>query len=558
MQLGVDVRPRRRSEAEQVVWEVVDDERVAGRGAGTTPEQERVRPGDRTPEQCQRVRALLVDIGRHEIGEIGEQLLERGIDDGNQLTIVGGELQPAAVRCRNRRPLQPSGSNASRRVEQHPRRIGCPEVGLHLRRHTNSSIVTDVRTPHPSGRRWTKIVVLAVAASAAACTGVDNGEVGPSTSVAATTTTVAKRASDGRLVIGAYLPQTGPGASLGEPMIAAVRSAVAHINAEGGVLGQDVELLVLDEGTPSGPSALLAEGVDAIVGPASSRNALSKLASIVRPDTGVVTCSPTATALALDDFPDNGYFFRTAPSDSLQMIAIARRAERTGVPTVAVGFLDDPYGRGLVDALVSEIEQRRRQDVVAKVAFGADQEDLSPTVSELLADDPGLVIVLGDADDGGRLLSALDAATPDDDAQVIANDAIRTAAAISQLSPDFRSRLTSVAPLAESESTETSGYFTGHAVDCVNLIALATVEAGSDDPAAIRLWMAPVSGGGRQCTSFEDCVGVIEQGLQIDYNGLSGAIEISSTTGDTTRASFVQFGFDADGAEVERRVFEAP
>src|SRR5690606_5994670 len=115
------------------------------------------------------------------------------------------------------------------------------------------------------------------------------------------------------------------------------------------------------------------------------------------------------------------------------------------------------------------------------------------TVAELLAEEPGLVIVLGDADDGGRLLSALDAAT-DDTTQVIVNDAIRTASSIRQLSPEFRSRLTGVAPLARSD--EDQGFFTAHAIDCVNLIALAATEAETDAPSAIRLWMAPVSGGG--------------------------------------------------------------
>ena len=91
-----------------------------------------------------------------------------------------------------------------------------------------------------------------------------------------------------------------------------------------GVLGKDVVLEIVDEGGGTGPDELLASGVDAIVGPASSRVALAQLSSIVQPETGVVTCSPTATALALDDFPDNGFFFRTAPSDSLQMAAIAR------------------------------------------------------------------------------------------------------------------------------------------------------------------------------------------------------------------------------------------
>ena len=390
------------------------------------------------------------------------------------------------------------------------------------------------------------------------CTGDERDGSAPTTSVVATTTTIAERADDGRLLIGLYLPQTGPGASLGEPMIAAAQAAIAHINEVGGVLGRGVDSLVLDEGSATGPASLVADGVDAIIGPASSRNAVAQLSTVVRSDTGVVTCSPTATAASLNDYPDNGYFFRTAPSDSLQMVAIARRAERTGVPTVAVGYLDDPYGRALSAALVGEITARPRQDVVAEVGFGADQEDLRSVVAELLADGPGLVVVLGDPDDGGRLLTALDEATNGRPPQVIVNDAIRNSAAIPQLSPEFRSALTGVAPRSVSDDELAQGFFTAHAIDCVNLIALAAIEAGTDAPSDIRLWMAPVSGGGRQCTSFEGCVALQEQGLQIDYNGLSGPIELSSTTGDPAKAVFDQFGFDVDGNEIDTRTFEVP
>lgn len=554
MQLGVDVGPGRRAEPEHVVGEAIGDELVTADGNGASAEEELRGRADTTPEQRQGVGALLVDVGGEQRTELVEETGDRLVDDRGELGIVGVEVETAARCCGDDRPRQPTRGVSTRCREQVSWRIDRPVAGLHVTRHDISSIVIDVRTPHRSRRRlaWSVAAIVVLTA----CTGDDDIDTGPATSVAATTTTMPARTNDGRLVIGVYLPQTGPGASLGEPMITAVRSTVATINAAGGVLGSDIELLVLDEGAPAGPAALLAEGVDAIVGPASSRNALSQLATIVRPDSGVVTCSPTATALALDNFPDNGYFFRTVPSDSLQMTALARRAERTGVPTVAVGFLDDPYGRGLADRLIDEIEQRRRQDVVAAVPFGADQEDLSQTVTDLLADDPGLVVVLGDADDGGRLLSALDAADRDNVVQVFVNDAIRTAAALQQLSSDFRSRLSGIAPLALSD--EVNGYFAAHAVDCVNLIALATVEAGTDAPSAIRLWMAPVSGGGRQCGSFVDCVALLDAGLQIDYNGLSGPVELSSTTGDTTRALFVQFGFDSGGDEIDRRVFEIP
>lgn len=387
-----------------------------------------------------------------------------------------------------------------------------------------------------------------------ACSGGDD-TVTPTTSVSATTTTTIARVDDGVLKIGIYLPQTGPGASLGEPMVAAAVAAIDEINAAGGVLGHDIDHVIVDEGSSTDPIELLDAGVDAIVGPASSRRALSQLGSITRPDTGVVTCSPTATALALDAYPDKGFFFRTAPSDSLQMTAIARQAERTGVTSVAIGFLDDPYGRGLADALVDEIDSPR-QSLVAEVSFDADQEDLSTVADELLAADPGVIVVLADADAGGRLLTALDVASADAPPQIIINDSIRAAPSIQQLSPGFRSRLTGVAPLASTD--EAPEAFTAHTIDCVNLIALAASEAESAVPSVFKIQMAPVSGGGRQCTAFETCIALLEQGLQIDYNGLSGNIELSSTTGDPTQATFVTFGFDADGSEIDQRSFSVP
>ena len=135
------------------------------------------------------------------------------------------------------------------------------------------------------------------------------------------------------------------------------------------MLGRPVDLKVVDESAGTGLDELLTAGVDAIVGPASSTVALSQLADAVLPVTGVVTCSPSATALALDDYPDNKLFFRTVPSDSLEMVAIERRVERTGVETVAVGYLDDPYGRGLKDAFVEEVGERNEVTLQTPIGF---------------------------------------------------------------------------------------------------------------------------------------------------------------------------------------------
>ena len=206
------------------------------------------------------------------------------------------------------------------------------------------------------------------------------------------------------------------------------------------------------------------------------------MAPAVDADTGVVVCSPSATSLLLDDYPDHTFLFRTAPSDSMQMAAIARQVQRTGARSVAVGYLDDPYGRGLRDAFLEQAADRRLT-VSESVGFSADQTDLSDSAALLLDADPGVIVVLGDSDDGGRLLAALDAAE-ERSPSVIVNDSIRQARqTIQSLSDEFRDRLTGIAPLSQSDAEGTpEGFFTAHAVDCVNLVALSVVAAGTDAP----------------------------------------------------------------------------
>jgi branched-chain amino acid transport system substrate-binding protein len=408
----------------------------------------------------------------------------------------------------------------------------------------------------PAARLGVWIVGAALVATA--CTGDGDDSPATSTSIGGTTTTAVERNSDGTLVLGVYLPVTGDGSELGQPMIAAVENAVRRINEAGGVLGHDVVIEQADEGAGTGPGELMAAGVDAIVGPASSLTALSHLASMVDPVTGVVVCSPSATALALDDFPDNTFFFRTAPSDSLQMTAIARQAQRTGARSVAVGYLDDPYGRGLHAAFLDDAQQLRI-NVLASVPFSGDETDLSSAANDLLAVTPGVIVVLGDSDDGGRLLAALDAAEPAAP-EVIVNDAIRQARqTIQSLSPEFRDHLTGIAPQARGvDPNGPEGFFAAHAADCVNLIALSVVAADSDAPRTFRTNMASTSADGRSCSTFEACALLLAQGLNIDYNGASGSAELANTTGDPMQARFEAFGFDSTGAEIDVDEFDVP
>jgi branched-chain amino acid transport system substrate-binding protein len=414
---------------------------------------------------------------------------------------------------------------------------------------------------HGRARRF--LCVGVVITSAVACHDDDDSSP-PTTQVVVTTTTSPARDDDGILVLGVLLPTTGPGATLfGEGMINAVELARDEINDAGGVLGTDVELIGADEGATAASAAigydsLITRGVDAIIGPASSIVALSDLDAAV--SAGVMSCSPTATALALDDYPDNGLFFRTVPSDSLQMVALARIAERTGSTSIAIGYLDDSYGRGLAQALGAAVGVRGLS-VLAQIAFSGDDEQLADEAAALLADSPGVVAILGDAGDGTRFLASVAQASSGDDPPIIVvNDALRDAQSqqvIQGLGRTVREQIRGVSPLAiNSNALALTDLYAANAYDCVNLIALAAMQADSDSPASIAAQMASVSAGGSQCRSFADCSDPLGRGLQIDYEGPSGNTDLSPRTGDPSRARFEEFQFDVDGRDESVSTFE--
>ncbi len=405
-----------------------------------------------------------------------------------------------------------------------------------------------------SGGRLLRASVIAIltATLTAACSTPD--DTAPVVSVLpAVTTTIPSRVDDGVLRLGTLLPTTGAGAGLGSPLTAAVQSAVDTINAQGGVLGQPVELVTADETSSVDLNALVSAGVDAIIGPASSNVALRVLGQATT--AGIVLCSPTATAIALDGFPDQNLFFRTVGSDSLQMSAIARTAARTGSGTIAIAYLDDRYGRDMASELREAISTRSILSVVAEIPFSGDDPDLRDEATAAVTSDAGIVIILGDTDDGGRLLGAVDraiGATGSPTPFVIVNDSLRAASQTAvEMSGTTRERVIGIAPRSIVPNIdEPAGHFATNAHDCVNLLALSALQAGSDNPGRIAGQMASVSSGGRVCSNFEDCARLVESGLQIDYAGLSGPIELSTASGDLVRATFNEFRFDAFGNDV--------
>jgi branched-chain amino acid transport system substrate-binding protein len=410
--------------------------------------------------------------------------------------------------------------------------------------------------------------ILAAALAFTACTGDDVAP--PDTTVPETTTTAVASVDDsGPLVLGALLPVNDP--RIGQALLDGVEGAVMAVNLSGGVLGQPLQLVVEDEGSTAATAtaaaeALLERGAQAIVGPASSLSALNVLDDIVAAD--VLSCSPTASALALDDFPDDGLFVRTIPSDSLQASAIAQVTEDTGALTAVVAHVDDAYGRPYAEAIESAFANRA-VSLVEAVPFDPGDEDLSAEARAVVDSGANAAIVIGAGEDSARFLAALGEQDISGLLRVVVNDAIRDPNAeplIAELDPELRSRIVGVAPQALPDSrpdeetpagaVDVDGPYAVNAVDCVNLIALGAVLAGSTAGRDIAERIPDISADGSVCSTFDSCVAVITNGFNPNYDGPSGVIEI--VDGETVQAPFIAFGFDEQGRDLRRSRFDYP
>ena len=237
-----------------------------------------------------------------------------------------------------------------------------------------------------------------------------------------------------------------------------------------------------------------------------------------------------------------------------------RLAEQTGARTAAVAYLDDRYGRPLAEATIAALESRE-VIVEEQVPFVSTDDSLLAKATQIGDAAVGVVVIIGDAEHGIRLLSAIgetagrfqDGAPPD----IIINDAMRRPSSPQQvqgLPMEVRERVRGVSPIARGQPEEPAGLFATNAYDCVNLITLAAVQAGTDVPTEMAAEMVEVSAGGVACAEFVDCIALLAENLNIDYEGPGGGVQIGAE-GDPQRARFEVFSFDEAGVDTFVRSF---
>jgi len=397
------------------------------------------------------------------------------------------------------------------------------------------------------------VAQFSVAAAAAAlvlssCGGSDSNDSSgttesssPETSASTPESSAPAPKGDGTLVVGALLPETGDLAYLGPPQFAGVELAVDDINAAGGVLGKKVVLKKADEGdgTPDIASGsadkLLNQNADVIIGAAASTITLSVIDKIT--GAGVAEISGSNTTPALDDYKDGGLYFRTAPSDVLQGSVLGNMIVQDGYKNVAILARQDSYGEGLAKQLQQTIEQQG--GTVSKyVLYGTDATNYTAEINKIAASKPDALALIS-FEEGTKILPGLIAKgvgpqdiqlyTVDGDTADYSKDfdpgILKGTKGTIPVSPDiastFNNKLKKIDPKLDSYTYGAQVY------DATVMAALAATAAQDDAGVSIASQMIAVSRDGTKCTSYADCLKLLQQGEDIDYDGVSGPVDLN-------------------------------
>jgi branched-chain amino acid transport system substrate-binding protein len=404
-------------------------------------------------------------------------------------------------------------------------------------------------------------VLATLALTLAACGGPSEDEPAASESAPAEASEPASEAGseaaeatgqgDGVVTVGTVLPETGSLASLGPPEFAGAELAVQEINDAGGVLDGDVELLNGDSGDTTTDIANqtvdqhLANGADVIVGAASSGVSMTFIDKVT--GAGVVHFSPANTSPDFTDYPDNGLYFRTAPSDVLQGRVMGELVLDDGAASVGVIALQDPYGEGLLNA-VSETVQESGGEVTDEIIYDPQAQNFDAEVQQLVSSDPDAIVVIGFAESARLFTTMVEQGLGPEDKALYCVDGNVDSAELGEIADqivgtrctlpgapaegDFRDRLVEAA----GGSLDSFSYGP-EAYDAIVTTALAAAVAESDSGTDIGAEIPGVTREGTKCTSYEECMGLIEEGEDIDYDGASGPIEMSDA-GDPQVANF--------------------
>jgi branched-chain amino acid transport system substrate-binding protein len=211
--------------------------------------------------------------------------------------------------------------------------------------------------------------------------------------------------------LGVAGPHSGDLASYGIPTVRAAEIIVKKVNAKGGVMGKQVELLVEDdvckpEIATNTATKLASEGADVVLGHICS--GATKAALGIYKGAKKIAMSPSATNPALTQSGDYPNFYRTIASDDAQaQLEVDFALNNLKAKKIAVLHDKGDYGKGLAEFAKSFLEKDPRAEVVLYEGVTPGAMDYSAVVQKIKQSGADAVIFGGYHPEASKIVSQM-------------------------------------------------------------------------------------------------------------------------------------------------------
>ena len=196
--------------------------------------------------------------------------------------------------------------------------------------------------------------------------------------------------------IGLMAPVTGAWASEGEEMRNIVNLLAEELNAQGGLLGRKIEVVLEDDGGDPRTASLAAQrlatqGIVAVVGTYGS--SVTEASQSIYDEASIMQIATGSTSIRLSE-KNMKYFFRTCPRDDDQGRVAAQTIQKMGFKKVAILHDNTSYAKGLAD----ESQALLKKSGIKVVFFDAltpGERDFTAILTKMKSADPEVVFFTG-------------------------------------------------------------------------------------------------------------------------------------------------------------------
>ena len=372
--------------------------------------------------------------------------------------------------------------------------------------------------------------------------------------------------------IGTLFPYTGGLAAYGPAIRNGAVLAVDLINQSGGVLGKQVKLAenrdTQTEATIAIDAAQKAVNIDklpVIIGALSSGVTVPVATSVTIPKK-VVLISPASTSPEITNIKDDGFLFRTVPSDALQCQVLAKVAKEQHFSTISIIYVNNTYGEGLSQAMQSSFEALGGK-VLKTVAFSPGGASYRSEIQKAVKGDPDALLLIAYPENGVKILrQAIEFGLA---SKFLLTDGMKAPEVIKNVGAKYLNGTYGTAP-APLDSAIVKNFreayqqkfgemppkpYIDTCFDATILAALAIQKAGAANGTAIKDHIRDIANAPGEKVDFTQltkAISLLKEGKEIDYEGASGSLTLDQH-GDISSGSYGIWKID-NGKIVDVRV----